>query len=290
MELQDARVTIVGLGLIGGSMALDLRQHAGRLTGVETDPRSAELARRAGIMTLDLEAAAARCDVLVLATPVGEILRLLERFAADPPALKLLIDVGSTKRRITQAMEQLPEHVPALGGHPLCGKELGGFAAAEPGLFDGSPFVLTPCARSDSQALMLAEAVVQALGATPLRMDAERHDRLMAVVSHLPYLLSAALMGSAESVAQNEPDLWSLAATGFLSTSRLAASELTMIADVLSTNRDMALQALSRAQAELEQLHELLAGLDDDSLRQHLAPLQQRRVSLAIAAGDGDGT
>jgi len=289
MDLQDARLTIVGLGLMGGSMALRLQGRCRELCGVDTDPETAELAAGAGVRVRDLSSALSAGDVLVLATPVKETLRLLEDFRADPPRVRLLLDLGSTKRQIVEAMESLPDHVGAIGGHPLCGKERGGFAAAEAGLFEGSLFVLTPCSRTTSEALSLAEQLVRQLGASARQMQPAQHDRLLAAASHLPYLLAAALMGAAETFGQRDPSFWDLAATGFMSTSRLAASELTMMVDVLTTNQDMLLQALARAQAELGQLRRLLSDGKERPLREFLAPLQRRRAGLAGRREATDG-
>lgn len=280
MDLEDARVTIVGLGLMGGSMALSLRPRCRQLVGVDSDPETVEHARRAGIMTQELSPALARTDVLLLATPVKETLRLLEAFRSDPPAVSLLMDIGSTKRQVVDAMEKLPERVAAVGGHPLCGKERAGFAAAEAELFTGRLFVLTPCAQTTPSSLTLAVQIVSALGASVRQMEAASHDRLLATASHLPYLLAAALMGSAESAGKEDPKIWDLVASGFLSTSRLAASDLTMMVDILTTNQDRVQEALARAQAELEQLRGLLGGEEVGPLRNYLEPLQRRRVSL----------
>ncbi len=280
MELEDARVTIVGLGLMGGSMALGLKARCQELVGVDSDAETVQLARRAGIKTQELGPALVRTDVLVLATPVKETLRLLEAFRSDPPAVRLLMDVGSTKRQVVEAMENLPDPVAAVGGHPLCGKELAGFPEAEAELFTGSLFVLTPCSRTTPSSLALAEQIVSALGASVQQMQAARHDQLLATASHLPYLLATALMGSAEFVGNKDPEIWDLVASGFLSTSRLAASDITMMADILTTNQDMVQNALSRAQSELEQLRGLLIGGEAGPLRDYLEPLQRKRVSL----------
>ena len=280
MELEDARVTIVGLGLMGGSMALGLKARCQELVGVDSDAETVQLARRAGIKTQELGPALVRTDVLVLATPVKETLRLLEAFRSDPPAVRLLMDVGSTKRQVVEAMENLPDPVAAVGGHPLCGKELAGFSEAEAELFTGSLFVLTPCSRTTPSSLALAEQIVSALGASVQQMQAARHDQLLATASHLPYLLATALMGSAEFVGNKDPEIWDLVASGFLSTSRLAASDITMMADILTTNQDMVQNALSRAQSELEQLRGLLIGGEAGPLRDYLEPLQRKRVSL----------
>lgn len=286
MDLEDARVTVVGLGLIGGSLALALQPRCRAIAGVEPDLKNSELAGRAGIRLLELASALGESDVIVLATPVRETLRLLRSFASHPPKAVLVMDLGSTKRQIVAAMESLPAQVAAVGGHPLCGRERSGFEHAEAGLFAGSLFVLTRCARTTPDGLALAEQLVRALGASILELDADRHDRLLAAVSHLPYLLAVALMGSIEPLGEQDPALWEVAASGFLSTSRLAASDLNMMIDILATNQDLTLAALTDAQEALEHMRRLLAGDDLGALRTYLAPLQQRRQSLSHQRGN----
>jgi len=285
MELTDSRIGVIGLGLMGGSLALDLLDQGMQLSGVDSDPHTAELARQAGITTVDINTALTGSDVLVLATPVRETLRLMETFRAEPPALELVIDLGSTKRQIVEAMDALPDDLSAIGGHPLCGKELSGFQQAQAGLFKGSRFVLTPSSRTTPAALAISEQLIDKLGAMPLHMDAARHDRLLGTASHLPYLLAMALTGTAESLGKEDAVIWDVVSSGFLSGSRLAASDLTMMIDILTTNRDMVLAALARAQTEFDQLSDLLQAGDEGALRGLLQPLQQRRSSLHVHKG-----
>jgi len=289
MELADSRITIIGLGLMGGSLALDLFEQGMQVSGVDTDPYTASLAREAGITTVELSTALTNSDVIVLATPVQETLRLLKTFRSDPPDLELLIDLGSTKRQIVEAMDSLPERLAAIGGHPLCGKELSGFQQAQVGLFQGSRFVLTPCSHTTEAALAISEQLIDKLGATPLHMDASRHDQLLGTASHLPYLLAMALTGAAESLGKEDSAIWDVVSSGFLSSSRLAASDLTMMIDILATNRDVVLAALAHTQEELDQLSSLLGAGEDEALRIHLEPLQQRRFSLQVHEGHTHG-
>ena len=285
MELADSRITIIGLGLMGGSLALDLFEQGMQVSGVDSDPHTASLATEAGITTVEISTALTNSDVIVLATPVRETLRLLEALRSDPPELKLVIDLGSTKRQIVEAMNALPESLAAIGGHPLCGKELSGFQQAQVGLFQGSRFVLTPSSHTTEAALAIAEQLIDSIGATPLHMDASRHDQLLGTASHLPYLLAMALTGAAESLGKEDAAIWDVVSSGFMSGSRLAASDLTMMIDILTTNRDIVLAALKGAQAELEQLSGLLSTGEGEALRSHLQPLQQRRSSLQVHDG-----
>ncbi len=282
MKLRGTRVTLVGLGLMGGSLAHGLKGRCAGLIGVDRDPAVVERARSLRIVdraTTDLASALADCDLALLAVPVRSILSLLHRLGRDLPLPPCVLDVGSTKVAVVQAMQALPEGADPIGGHPLCGKETSGLEAASPGLFQGSTFVLTPLERTSPAARSLAEEMVRALGAQPLIMEAARHDRLVAFTSHLPYLLAAGLIETAREAAGQEPELWSLTASGFRDTSRLAASDVSMMLDILLTNRDNVGAALGRARAALERLEDLLTAGDEEGLRLALRRLREARAS-----------
>lgn len=278
-NLAQARVAVVGLGLMGGSLALALRGGCQALWGVDNDPAALAFACQRGIIddATDL-AGALRADVLVLAAPVRAILAQLEQLAGGPaPDHPLLVlDLGSTKTEIAAAMHALPAGFAPLGGHPMCGKEVSGVAHAEAALFRDKVFVLTRLERTPDWALGLARQIVQAVGARPLELDPERHDQLAAAASHLPYLAAAVLVRAAEGLGDDQ--VWQIAASGFRDTSRLAASDVTMMTDILLTNRQAITRALERYQAELGALMALLESGDPAALAAFLtAPAERRR-------------
>lgn len=284
MELPfaEARVTIVGLGLMGGSLAAALRAaHACReIVGVARRPTSISTALTFGFIdrgTLDLAEGVAEADLVVLCTPVGDI---LDKIPTIGPLLKpgcVLLDIGSTKKAICEAMAAMPAHVQPIGGHPMCGKEASGLTVAEAGLFRGHVFVLIPLARTSPAAQHLASALVAAIGARELRLEPDHHDRVVALISHLPYLLSTTLVNTASTLAGDDPIPWQLAAGGFRDTSRVAASDLAMMMDIIATNRQPILDSVRAAQQELATLAQLLATGDDPALRERLQAAQQRR-------------
>ncbi len=283
--LARARLAIVGLGLMGGSLALALRGHCREIVGVDSNPETLALAVRHAVIDREAEfEAALDCNLLVLAAPVRAILsqlRHLTRHSAIRHAKRsfvILLDLGSTKSHIVAAMERLPPGFDPVGGHPMCGKEVHGIEHAEATLFQDKTFVLTPLARTSSAARALAHELVVAIGARPLILSAERHDALAAMSSHLPYVVTAALMRAAQTV--NDDRLWTLAASGFRDTTRLAASDLTMMVDILLTNRAAILDALTRYRAELDSLVELIDAADPDALRAALTPAQSQRAEL----------
>ena len=285
MRLKDAQVTVVGLGLMGGSLAAALRAGGAcrEVRGVARRPETIAEALARGFVdrgTLDLAEGVRGSDVVVLATPVRTIVELIPHLGPLLSPGCLLMDVGSTKAAIAKAMERLPAHVQPLGGHPMCGKEVSGIGAAEAGLYQGATFVLTPLPRTSPEALALAWELVEAVGARPLVMDAHRHDRLVAAVSHLPYLLSLALVAAAEDVAEEDGMVWDLAASGFRDTSRLAASDVTMMLDILLTNREEVAGMLGRLRRELDELARLLEAKDERGLRRVMEAARERRRGL----------
>jgi prephenate dehydrogenase len=174
-------------------------------------------------------------------------------------------------------MASLPEGVQPVGGHPMCGKETAGFEAAEEGLYVNAPWVLAPLARTSDEALALAAELATAVGARPVLLPAERHDRMVAAISHLPYLAASALVASVADAAADEPEVWRLAAGGFRDSSRVAASDTGMFLDILMTNRTAVLAQLDRMGRHLDELRGMLERGDEAGLCAKLAASQRAR-------------
>jgi len=208
-----------------------------------------------------------------LATPIRAILELLPQVGALAATGALITDLGSVKAPIMAAMAALPPRVQAVGGHPMCGKELSGASAADPTLYAGCTYVLCATERTSQAALSFMETLVRAIGAQPLHLAPSAHDQAVAQISHLPYLLSAAL-SAAEA---DDERLWQLAASGFRDTSRLASSDVTMMGDVVMGNRAALLSALTRYAEQLADLQALLAADDEAALRAKLERARQAR-------------
>jgi prephenate dehydrogenase len=283
MELSSAQVTIVGLGLMGASLAGALRGKCRRVVGVARRAESIEIALARGFIdwgTTDVTEGVSEADVVVLATPVRAILRQLPEIAPLLPEGCLLMDLGSTKGRIAAEMEQLPDHIQPLGGHPMCGKEKSGIEAADPALYKGCTFILSPLKRTSQEALALGRALAEAVGANPLVLDPERQDSLVATVSHLPYLLACALVATADATTSRDPAAWEVVATGYRSTSRLAGSDVTMMIDILLTNRDEVLKASDTYQQRLSELVHLVETGDEDRMRAMLSTIRETRREM----------
>lgn len=272
-QLAHSRVAILGLGLMGGSLALALRGRVAHLLAVERQVITRQTALRRGIVDEAVEelAAAPPVDLLVLAAPVRVILDTLGRLPALRPSGCAVVDLGSTKRAVVAAMSALPPPFTAVGGHPMCGKETAGLAAAAADLYLGQTFVLCRVPRPTPQptAETLALALVEAVGARPLWLDAAEHDRLVAAVSHLPALVAAALMRGATDESQ-----WAVSASGFRDAARLAGTDSRMMIDILLTNREAVLDALRAYQADLSGLAAALERGDAAALAEWLATAQ----------------
>ncbi len=269
-DLSDCRITIVGLGLMGASLAGALRGRCRSITGVARRPETIESALAAKLIdrgTNDLAEGVRDADMVILGTPVRVILETLPKLGPLLPPGCLLLDMGSTKAEIVQAMDDLPEHVQALGGHPMCGKEISGLEAADPGLYQGCTFILCPLPRTSPEAMALAQELIDAIGAHPLVLDAERQDYLVGTLSHLPYLLACTLVKTADTTTSADPAAWNIVAGGFRDTSRVASSDVTMMTDILLTNKDHVIRALAAFKEQLEILTELVASEDEVAMR-----------------------
>lgn len=280
-KLQGKTVAIVGLGLMGGSLAMALGHQDVRLVAVEPDAQrraqalAQKLVERA---TADLASGVMDADLVVLAAPVGAILELLPAVAAACPDGCVILDLGSTKAEVVAAINRLPEGAQAVGGHPMCGKESSGLSAAEPGLYTGQTFFLCQSARTSPEAAMRAEALVAAAGARPWWIEPAEHDRLVAQVSHLPYFVAAALVAEAAHAAAMGEPVWRAAAGGFRDTSRLAGSEPRMMGDIARTNRAAIVAALRSYQSRLDEVIALLERGDDGALSAWLAARQREHA------------
>jgi prephenate dehydrogenase len=252
-------VAILGLGLMGGSLALKLHGQCRSLMGCDPDPATLALARQLNLADRVSDQPGdilPQADLVILAAPVGAILSLLDELPCLHPGFAAVLDFGSTKTHIVQRMQALPERFDPLGGHPMCGKERGGLANADPDLFQSAPFALTPLGRTSPRLRLLAEQLVSLVGAQPLWLEAETHDRWVAATSHVPYLVANAL--AAATPLEARP----MVGPGLRSTTRLAPSGWSMMRDILVTNRENILVGLQSFREQIEELENLLAAGD----------------------------
>jgi len=290
-------VTIAGVGLIGGSIALGIRERwpSCRIVGVD---RPAVLAHALSSNAIERGvgdiAAAADADLIILAAPVSHNLRLLQDVGPHARTGALITDVGGTKRDIVAAARALPRPGMFIGGHPIGGAERGGFGFARPSLFVNRPWIFTPDSDASSPSPRVSGqppavsdglerlfALARGLGAEPTTIDAATHDRLMAYVSHLPQLTATALMHVAGGGAAGEG--LKLSGRGLLDTTRLASSPANVWRDLCASNADAIAEALDRLIAALSAMRadldrgDTLDALFADAARWRAELLKQQR-------------
>jgi prephenate dehydrogenase len=277
------QLTVVGLGLMGGSLALALRDMVDEaIIGVDLNSETRAYAVQQQIVdaaTDDLREGVAQADVVILAAPVRTILSMVRnRIGSYLRSNTLLIDIGSTKQDICEAMGTLPIGVAAIGGHPMTGKEQSGIEASDGTLYRGKPFVLCPTRRTTPATRLRALDLIEALGSVPIEMDAARHDRLVAAISHVPYLLSSALVAMVAQEGERDDAVWGLAAGGFRDMSRLAAQDITMMSDILDTNTQAIATMLAHFRMQLAIIEAMLIAREGESLAHKLAPAREARM------------
>jgi prephenate dehydrogenase len=256
-------VCIVGVGLIGGSFALALRAAGfdGRIVGVSS-PATLQAALDRGVIDagVTLEDAVPTADLVYLAQPIQRILELIPALGALVKPGALVTDAGSTKAQIVAAAKGKMRHAQFLGGHPMAGKEARGVESAEPSLFMGRTYVLTPVRSSDLETQAAQEFLfwVCKIGATPVTVDPETHDRIVAHTSHLPQLASTALAAMLEEKLTSGSDL-AVKGPALADLTRLALSPFEVWRDILETNRENVGQALDHYITRLTALREELS-------------------------------
>lgn len=312
-EPELGHVLVVGLGLIGGSLALSLRRSGLSSTtdGFDLSAEAVRLAHRVGAVDAAstdpdwLASVLGRADVVLLAIPVVRAVGWVERWGGRLRPGSVLVDVGSTKTEILRRMERLPEQVEAIGAHPMAGSEQSGMAAARPDLFYGASWALMACGRTGQRARRAAERIVEGTGGRIVWTSADRHDRAVALGSHLPYLLAVALTRRVDR-SELSATVRSLVGPGLKDMTRLAQSSPTVMAEILGMNwssvRGEAIafrEELERLLAELDhQLGEPGAGLSPGppgereiaTVRERLREASETRERIVAARDGGEAT
>ncbi|MBF9221685.1 prephenate dehydrogenase [Hymenobacter sp. BT662] len=278
-------ITIIGLGLIGGSLALSLRQQglARHFVGVEASLAHARRALELGLVDeieTDLSTAVRQADFIVVAVPMDAMLAVLPAVldAVAPP--QVVIDVGSTKQALLAAVARHPRRGRFVAAHPMAGTEHSGPEAAVPGLFDGKTVVLCDAEQSDPDAVQLVEKLFGALAMRLLCLDAAAHDLHTAYVSHISHITSFALALTVLEKEKEEQRIFDLASGGFASTVRLAKSSPAMWVPILRQNRLNVLDVLDEHLHQLQHLRKLLAREDYGSLTQQIEQANHIRKIL----------
>lgn len=276
------QVAIIGLGLIGGSLGLALKQKTEpgwKVVGYIRRPEVATTALKVGAIDRaekTLKDTVKEADLVIIATPALTIREILSRIVDHLPDGCTVTDTASTKFQVMQlAHEILPPRVNFIGGHPMAGKELYGIEAAEAGLFQRCIYCLTPEEKTPPEALDKVINMVKMLGATPMLIDAQEHDGLVAGISHLPLLLSAALV-SATTKDPSWHKMSRLAASGYHDLTRLASGNPQVNADICLSNSKAIIRWIDKLKQELDRYRELVSA-EDENLQEALTEAREAR-------------
>lgn len=269
------RIEIIGLGLIGSSIALRLHQQGWVVSG--TDVRNDRMARALELGIIDHADQDLEASIVLISTPAAAVVEIAKATLEDPHRADVICtDVAGVKSRI---VEQLP-YPRFVGGHPMAGSEQEGPDGADADLFQGATWVLTPSELTDPSAFRRMRAFVSALGADSLSISAQRHDELVAVVSHLPHLAAANLMAVATEATEERGALLRLAAGGFRDMTRIAAGDPMIWPDVVCDNSEFILGALDALRDKLEETSRIVKRKDRAALIALLDRAKQARRSL----------
>ena len=278
-------VGVLGTGLVGTSIAMAAARVGCRVTGWDADSATAaRSAVRAGLRAASsLEECVDGADVVVVSTPIPSIGPLAARALAAAPGA-VVTDAASIKSGVMRAVEAASDTAAFprfVGGHPMGGSERSGPEHASASIVDGIVWVVSPSAASDPAALERVEGWIRRLGAVPVRMEAARHDRLVAFVSHLPQIASTSLMSLAATEEANEPEILLLAAGGFRDLTRLAASNPALWSEILLANRDAIAEAIDLYVDRLRSLRDMVAGERAEEVREAFETAKAARLTLA---------
>ena len=274
------KVGVIGLGLIGGSMAIDLKRKgfADEIIGVEAEPVNAAAAEKIGLVdrTADFQECVDCSDVIILAVPVGAAVRMLpkvlDRFAElaekeGGSCDKVVMDVCSTKEHLARSVKYHPMRKNYVASHPMAGTEYSGPWAAMPGLYDGHACIICDSEESSPKAVRVVENLYDVLNMRTIYMNSSNHDVHTAYVSHISHVTSFALALTVLDKEKDEKHIFDLASGGFSSTVRLAKSSPDMWTPILSQNRDNVLRVMDTYIEKMNAFRQAIADGDEDAVR-----------------------
>ena len=271
-DVQQRHANVIGLGLMGGSVALGLRQRGWFVHGDDASAATVERAVQRGVV--DAGGLVRAAEITFVAVPVLAMADQVKRALTETDGA--VSDIGSVKAPVCAAIDD-PRFV---GGHPMAGSELSGLDGADGEMFSGAVWVLTPNPTTDDQALALVSGVVRQLGAEVLALTPERHDQVVAVVSHVPHLAAATLMTLASDRAEEHAALLRLAAGGFRDMTRIASGHPGIWLDICAQNRPAIVSALDGLIERLGEIRGVVDADDREALNHTLARAREARANL----------
>lgn len=272
MSFLFKRMAVVGLGLIGGSLAKAVKEKrlVGDVLGIGRSEQRLEHARELGIIdrySVQMDEVLGEADLIVVATPVGVIVDLIRKMMPFLKKGTIITDVGSVKKKIVERVEAfITDSFYFVGGHPIAGTENSGFEASFSALFEGKKCIITPVSTTNPHALEKVKRLWTGVGSTVVSMDGEDHDEVLAAISHLPHMIAYSMVNSLLNIEGFEENIFSFSAGGLKDFTRIAASHPMMWRDIALMNKDKLLPAIKLFQEYLEELKEAIKREDAEKL------------------------
>lgn len=288
--MNKQNVAIIGLGLIGGSLGLALKRHENlNIIGFDRSYATSDEAYRRGIIDLiapSAKSAAEQADIVIFATPVNTTVALIEELASwDMKENVIITDTGSTKKPIMRAAQLLKERkISFIGGHPMAGSHKSGVSAAIAHLFENAYYILTPRNDEDEEKIERLQSLLSVTKGKIVRLDADEHDRMTAVVSHFPHLVASSLVGRLQEQQEQQPFVCNLAAGGFRDLTRIASADPIMWRDITIQNKDELLTQIDGWMEEMERVKQMVEEGSPEKIEQYFLEAKTFRDELPIAS------
>lgn len=281
-------VLLIGVGLIGGSIALSIKnEHEATIIGYDVFAENSKTAAEIGVIdevSTDLEKTAAKADLIIIATPVEETLKIMERLSVIEPAINALVmDAGSTKKAIMESAEQLASKgIRFIGGHPMAGSHKTGVESAKSHLFENAFYFLTPNTATSESDVEEAKNLLRGTRAKFLVAEPDEHDLLTGIVSHFPHLIASSLVRLTKNHAAQKPLIQQLAAGGFRDITRIASSSPKMWSDIVSQNKNHLLNLLNEWKVEMDEVIRFVEKGDHAELYEYFNGAKSFRDQLPV--------
>jgi prephenate dehydrogenase len=280
------KIAIIGLGLIGGSIGLALKKAKQdiRIVGIPRREETVQEAINRGAIdegTTDPKKGVVDADLVFMCTPINLIIPILKEINSVLKKGAIVTDVGSTKEKlISEAEKLMPKGTYFVGGHPMAGKEEVKLEAAEPNLFEGKAWLLTPTSKTSKKALETVKEIIKLLDCQIIEMDPRLHDLAVAGISHVPLAVAAALVNAVSDAEKGKEEMKLCAASGFRDTTRIASGDPILGVDMFTTNKKAVLKMLSAFKKSLSKLEKLIKEADSDMIEKELERAKIFRDSI----------
>jgi len=280
------KITIIGLGLIGGSLAKAMHEKLGlcNITAVDADMDTLELALREGIIargSTTLDSNVYSSDIIFVCTPVKQTLSYINKLVSHIPDTCIITDVCSTKEEITRYVDAMPKPPCYIGGHPMAGTEKSGYINSFAHLFENAYYILSPCFSASPEALDTIRDIVEGIGAIPILMNAREHDTITGGISHLPHIIAAVLVNLVKELDNDSGKMQTLAAGGFRDITRIASSNPGMWENIVTSNKAQIIELVNIFEKTLDEFMEYLKSNDSAAIYRFFNEARQFRDSIS---------